>query len=151
MINIILDEKPTSISIRYNAYYKLVILLSIINHCAYSKKADLNLIHLVFWSLRDEKNYKILLDLADQNRKTLVPWSFEYGIDQVLALWYINDFLERKIVSGTLEIKITNTGLAILKSIDNLELFTQEIEKIKALGKIPKKRLQEANKNWKLI
>jgi hypothetical protein len=41
--------------------------------------------------------------------------------------------------------------LAILKSIDNLELFTQEIEKIKALGKIPKKRLQEANKNWKLI
>lgn len=151
MINIQLDQKPTSISIRYNGYYKMVLLLVIITSCGYSKKASLGLIHVVFWSLRNEDNYQVLLDFSNKHRNTLIPWSFEHGIDEVLALGLVNGFIERAIVGQSLEIKITDKGNEIINSINKFELFQEEIQKITALGKIPKNRLNNANKNWKLI
>lgn len=151
MINIQLDQKPTSVSIRYNGYFKVVLLLAIIKYCGYAKKASLELIHVVFWSLRNDTNYKVLLDLSNQQRNSLVPWTFEHGIDEVLALGFINEYIEKIIVTQTLEIKITNKGNEIIDSINEFELFQDEILKIKALGIIPKNRLSNANKNWKLI
>jgi hypothetical protein len=151
MINIILEEKKTSVSIKYNAYYKLVILLSIINYCGGKNKASLQLIHLLFWSLRDDKNYSVLLDLKIGNRNTLIPWSFEFGIEKVLALGYIENFLDRKIVADTLEIEITQKGIEILNLINENALFEEEIKKIKFVGKIPKTKIDKANNNWKLI
>lgn len=151
MINVVLDEKPTSISIKYNAYYKLVILLAIINYCGRSKKASLQLIHLIFWSLRDDKNYQVLNDLKLNSRNTLIPWSFEFGIEKVLALGYIEEYIHKKIVSSTLEIEITEKGINVLKSINEYGLFQEEIEKIKKIGKVSKTRLDRANQNWKLI
>lgn len=151
MISIKIDQKPTSVSIRYNGYYKIVLLLAIIKYCGYGKKASLELIHLVFWSLRSDDNYKILFDVAKQQRSTLIPWTFEHGIDEVLSLGFINAFLDKVIVSQTLEIKITAKGEEIINSINEFELFTDEIDKIKALGVIPKARLHRANKNWTLI
>lgn len=151
MINIKLDQKPTSISIRYNGYYKVVLLLAIIKYCGFAKKASLELIHVVFWSLRNDTNYQVLLDLSSQKRSTLVPWTFEHGIDEVLALGFINEYMEKIIVTQTLEIKITEKGSEIIDAINEFELFQVEIMKIKALGVIPKSRLSNANKNWKLI
>lgn len=151
MINIILDEKPTSVSIRYNGYYKVVILLAIIHYCGYAKKASLDLLHIVFWSLRNESNYKVLYDVAKQHRNSLVPWTFEHGVDEVLALGLINEFIEKTIVTDSLEIKITDKGKQIIESINEFELFQDEVIKIKNLGTIPKTRLSLANNNWKLI
>lgn len=151
MINILLDQKPTSVSIRYNGYYKVVLLLAIIKYCGYGKKASLELIHIALWSLRNEDNYQVLLDISKQNRNSLVPWSFEHGIDEVLALGFINEYIEKIIVTQTLEIKITNKGCEIIDSINKFELFQDEIQKIRTLGIIPKNRLSNANKNWKLI
>lgn len=151
MINVILDEKKTSVSIKYNAYYKLVILLTIINYCGRSNKASLHLIHLVFWSLRNDTNYQVLYDLKKGNRNSLIPWSFEFGIEKVLALGYIEEYIQKKIVSETLEIKITQKGIGVLKSITDYELFQEEIDKIKSIGKISKTTISSANNNWKLI
>lgn len=151
MINIILDEKPTSVSIRYNGYYKVVLLLAIINYCAYAKKASLDLLHIVFWALRNDTNYQVLYDVAKQNRNSLVPWTFEHGVDEVLAIGLINEYIEKTIVSDSLEIKITTKGQEIIKSINKFELFQEEISKIKSFGVIPRTRLISANNNWKLI
>ncbi|WP_162056137.1 hypothetical protein [Pontibacter pamirensis] len=151
MIDIKLDQKPTSISIRYNGYYKIVLLLAIIKYCGYGKKASLELIHIVFWSLRNDYNYQVLLDLTNQVRKNLIPWTFEHGIDEVLALGLINEYIERIIVGQTLEIKITDKGNSIINSINQFDLFQDELQKIRALGIIPKSRLDSANKNWSLI
>lgn len=151
MINIKLDQKPASISIRYNGYYKIVLLLAIIKYCAYGKKASLELIHVVFWSLRNDNNYQVLFGIANQQRKTLIPWSFEHGIEEVLALGYINEYIERIIVGETLELKITGKGNEIIDSINQFDLFQDEIKKIKTLGIIPKSRLNSANNNWSLL
>ena len=151
MINIKLDQKPTSVSIRYNGYYKLVLLLAIIRYCGYGKKASLELIHIVFWSLRNNNNYQVLFDLSKQVRKSLIPWTFEHAIDEVLALGFINEYIERVIVGQTLEVKITDKGNDILNSINQFDLFQDEIHKIRELGVIPKTRLSFANKNWSLI
>jgi hypothetical protein len=151
MIDIKLDQKPISVSIRYNGYYKIVILLGIIKHCGYAKKASLELIHIVFWSLRNDNNYQVLLDISNQLRKNLIPWTFEHGIDEVLALGLINGYIERVMVGQTLEIKITEKGNNIINSINQFELFQDELQKIKNLGIIPKSRLTSANQNWKLL
>lgn len=151
MINIKLDQKPISVSIRYNGYYKIVLLLAIIKHCGYGKKASLELIHIVFWSLRNESNYQVLLDLTNQVRKDLVPWTFEHGIEEVLALGLINGYIERVIVGQALEIKITIEGINIINSINKFELFQDDLQRIRNLGIIPKARLTAANHNWKLL
>jgi hypothetical protein len=151
MIDIKLDQKPISVSIRYNGYYKVVLLLAIIKDCAYAKKASLELIHIVFWSLRNDNNYQVLLDVSKQVRKNLIPWTFEHGIDEVLALGLINGYIERVMVGQTLEIKITDKGNNIINSINQFELFQDELQKIKNLGIIPKSRLTAANQNWKLL
>lgn len=151
MINIILDEKKTSVSIRYNAYYKLVILLAIINHCGSGNKASLQLIHLMFWALRDSKHYHVLYDLKKNLRNSLTPWSFEFGLEKVLAIGYIEQYLDKKIVSDQLEIILTEKGLETLNSIKKDELFQDEIEKIKSIGWLPKAKLEKANNNWKLL
>lgn len=151
MIKIILNEKKTSVSIRYNAYYKLVILLAIINHCGSRKKADLQLIHLMFWALRDKKNYQILYDIKKDLRDSLTPWSFEFGLEKVLAIGYIEQFLDKIIVNDQLEIVLTEKGLETLNSINKEELFQDEIEKIKSIGWLPKTKLNKANNNWKLL
>ncbi|MDV3662675.1 hypothetical protein CMU51_01205 [Elizabethkingia anophelis] len=151
MISILLDQKPTSVSIRYNGYYKIVLLLAMIKYCGYGKKANLELIHIVFWGLRNDNNYNVLFDLAGKKRNTLIPWTFEYGIDEVLALGFVNDYIEKTIVGKNLEIKITARGIEIVDAINKFELFQEEIEKIRSLGIIPKSRLDYANKNWKLV
>ena len=151
MINIILDEKKTSVSIKYNAYYKLVILLAIISKCGRGNKVGLQLIHLLFWALRDHKNYQVLYDLKMNLRTSLTPWSFEFGIEKVLALGFIEQYIEKKIVSDQLEIVLTPRGVEVMNSINKDDLFPEEIEKIKAIGRIPKTQLEKANKNWKLI
>lgn len=151
MINIIIDEKATSVSIRYNAYYKLVILLAIINHCGSKNKAGLQLIHIMFWALRDDKNYQVLFDLKMNLRNSLTPWSFEFGLEKALAIGYIDEYLERKLVTNQLEIAITSKGLELLNSIKNDELFQDEINKIDTIGWIPKITLEKANNNWKLL
>ncbi|AQX10874.1 hypothetical protein [Elizabethkingia meningoseptica] len=151
MINIILDEKKTSVSIRYNAYYKLVILLAIINYCGSKNKAGLQLIHLMFWALRNETHHQVLYDVKMKTRTSLIPWSFEFGLEKVLALGYIEEYLDKKIVSNQLEIILTKAGIEILNTINEAELFQDEINKIKLIGWIPKTQLERANNNWKLL
>lgn len=151
MIEVKLDQKPISVSIRYNGYYKIVLLLAIVKHCGYAKKASLELIHIVFWSLRNDNNYKVLLDVSNQVRESLIPWTFEHGIDEILALGLINEYIERVIVSKTLEIRITERGIDIINSINQFELFQEELKKIKDLGVISKSKLSSANTNWKLL
>lgn len=151
MINIILDEKKTSVSIRYNAYYKLIILLAIINNCGSKNKASLQLIHIMFWALRDDINYQVLFDLKKNVRNSLTPWSFEFGLEKVLTLGYIEKYLKKHPVTNQLEIALTEKGLEVLNSIKKDELFQDEINKIKSIGWIPKSKLEKANNNWKLL
>ena len=68
-----------------------------------------------------------------------------------MALGYIEEYIQKKIVSNTLEIEITKKGIDVLSSITEYELFKEEIDKIKNIGSIPKAKLNRANNNWKLI
>ena len=81
----------------------------------------------------------------------MTPWTFEQGIENVLALGLINNFIERIKIKDDLNFKITDQGEKVLNSINNLNLFEEEIKKIKSFGKISKDRLQRANENWKII
>lgn len=150
MIDIKLINKPISVPIRYNAYYKLVLLLAIIEHCAMNKQASLQLIHFVFWGLRSEYNYKVVYDFSKKIRETLPPWSFEEGIDKILILSYINQYCKKVLVKNidTLEVEITENGEKVIAEIKKLELFKEDFDKIKALSKIARSRLDKANQQW---
>lgn len=152
MIDIKLINKPISAPIRYNAYYKLVLLLAIIKYCAISKQASLQLIHFVFWGLRSDDNYKVVHDFAKKTRDTLSPWSFEEGIDKILILSYVNEYCEKVIIKvnsvDTLEVKITEKGEKVIADIKKMDLFKEDFDKIKSLSKIARNRLDNANKQW---
>jgi hypothetical protein len=151
MINIILKSKEVSFPIKYNGYYKLILMLAIIKYCGRATKASLSLVHLIFWSIKSDDNYKVIMDLKNQNRSNLVPWSFETGIEKILSLAYINNFCEKKIVGSEIEISLTPNGVRVLNEIIKEELFDDELNKIKGIGQIPKTRIKTANSNWKLI
>lgn len=150
MIDIKLTNKPISAPIRYNAYYKLVLLLAIIEHCAMGKQASLQLIHFVFWGLRSEDNYRVVYDFSKKDRDTLPPWSFEEGIDKILILSYVNEYCTKVLVKNpdTLEVKIAEKGEQIIAEIKKMELFKEDFDKIKALSKIARSRLDKANQQW---
>ncbi len=151
MINIVLKSKEVSFPIKYNGYYKLILMLAIIKYCGRGGKASITLIHLIFWSIKSEDNYVVIMDIKKQVRSYLVPWSFETGIEKILSLAYINDFCDKKISNGEIELSLTEHGSKVLNEIVGEELFVEEINKIKAIGQIPKNRIKIANSNWKLI
>lgn len=105
----------------------------------------------MFWALRNETHHQVLYDLKMKARTSLIPWSFEFGLEKVLALGYIEEYLDKKIVSNQLEIILTKAGIEILNAINEAELFQDEINKIKLIGWIPKTQLERANNNWKLL
>ena len=115
-----------------------------------SKQASLQLIHFVFWGLRSEYNYKVVYDFSKKIRETLPPWSFEEGIDKILILSYINQYCKKVLVKNidTLEIEITENGEKVIAEIKKLELFKEDFDKIKALSKIARSRLDKANQQW---
>ena len=103
-----------------------------------------------FWSLRNATNYQVLIDFVNKI-EYINSMVIEHGIEEVLALGLINEYIERVIVTQTLEIKITDKGIEILEKIKQFQLFQDEMQKIRALGTISKVRLSRANLNWKLI
>ena len=151
MINIQIDEKPISVSIRYNAYYKLVLLLAIIYYCGFSKKASLIVIHIVFWGLRNDENFDILLQLKKQERSTLVPWAFEHGMDNILSIGLANGLIAKTKVTDDLTFSITENGIELLKTIYDNKYFLEDLEKIKSLKVLPKAKIERANQNWNLF
>jgi hypothetical protein len=151
MIDIVLKSKEVSFPIKYNGYYKLILMLAIIKYCGRGGKASITLIHLIFWSIKSKDNYIVIMDIKKQIRSNLVPWSFEIGIEKILSLAYVNDFCDKKISSGEIELSLTEHGNKVLSEIVKEELFVEEIDKIKAIGQIPKNRIKIANSNWKLI
>jgi hypothetical protein len=151
MINIVLKSKEVSFPIKYNGYYKLILMLAIIKYCGRASKASLSLIHLIFWSVKSDDNYRVILDLKKQIRSTLVPWSFETGIEKILSLAFVNALCEKKISGGEIELSLTKNGVRVLEEIIKEKLFDEELKKIKEIGQIPKNRIKSANSNWKLI
>jgi hypothetical protein len=105
----------------------------------------------MFWALRDDKNYQVLYDLKMNLRESLTPWSFEIGLEKVLAIGGIEQYISKRIKTNQLVISLTDKGLVVLNSIKKDDLFQDEIKKIKSLGRIPKFKLDRANKNWKLL
>jgi len=151
MINVILKSKEVSFPIKYNGYYKLILMLAIVKYCGRASKAPLSLIHLIFWSIKSDENLKVILGLKNHTRSSLVPWSFETGIEKILSLAFINNFCEKKISAGEIELSLTENGTKILNEIVKEELFDEELNKIREIGQIPKNRIKAANSNWKLI
>jgi hypothetical protein len=69
----------------------------------------------------------------------------------VLSLGYIYHFIEKEIVTDTLEIKISSEGEKLLNNIENEKLFEEDIIKIKQIGRLPKAKIIRANNNWTLV
>lgn len=151
MINIILKSKEVSFPIKYNGYYKLILMLAIIKYCGRGGKASITLIHLIFWSIRSNENFNVIMEIQKQIRTSLVPWSFETGIEKILALAFINELCKKEVSGGEIELSLTEHGVQVLKEIVKEELFVEEINKIKTIKQFPKNRIKSANSNWKLI
>jgi hypothetical protein len=151
MIKMTLKETGIPVPLIYQPIYKIVILLAILKYGTRRPyTAPLVTLHVYMWALRTDQNYKVLHDLANGTRNSIVPWSFEPGLEQIINIAVVNGFCLREPKQYALEIKLSSSGEKILQEIEALEVFTSDFKKIKALGIIPKSKIANANKNWSL-
>jgi len=103
------------------------------------------------WALANEENLKILLEIKGKIRTSVVPWVFQPAMSKVITLAVINGLCKRDIKSTDLQVQLMPEGAEVLRKIEALDIFTAEINKIKAVGIIPASTITSVNKNWKLF
>ena len=151
MIEVKLDIKPIPVPIIYQPIYKLIMLLAVLKYgTSKPHNATFLKLHLYLWGLRSEENYNVLKQLQKKERNSILPWSFEPALDKVVTIAIINNYCTKEIRTAELQIKITNEGESLLQKIEDLELFNEDISKIKAIGIIPQSSIKTASSNWKL-
>lgn len=151
MIEVKLDIKPIPVPILYQPVYKLIMLLAVLKYGTRKPHNSTFLkLHLFLWGLRSEENYNVLVQLQKKERNTILPWSFEPALDKVVTIAIINNYCTKEIKSNELQVKITSEGESLLQKIEGLELFNEDISKIKAIGIIPQSSIKTASSNWKL-
>lgn len=151
MIEVELNIKPIPVPIIYQPIYKLIMLLAVLKYgTSKPHNATFLKLHVYLWGLRSEENYNVLKQLQKKERNSILPWSFEPALDKVVTIAIINNYCTKEIKSAELQIMITTEGESLLKKIEDLELFNEDISKIKAIGIIPQSSIKTANSNWKL-
>ena len=151
MIQVKLDIKPIPVPVLYQPIYKLIMLLAVLKYGTRKPyNATFLKLHLYLWALRSEENYNTLVQLQKKERNSILPWSFEPALDKVVTIAIINNYCTKEIKSTELQIKITTEGESLLQKIEDLELFNEDLSKIKAIGIIPLSSIKMANSNWKL-
>ena len=152
MIDIKLDLKGIPVPIRYQPIYKIVMLLAVLKYgCQKPNNCNLLKLHLYMWALANEENLKILLEIKGKIRTSVVPWVFQPAMSKVITLAVINGLCKRDIKSTDLQVQLMPEGAEVLRKIEALDIFTAEINKIKAVGIIPASTITSVNKNWKLF
>jgi hypothetical protein len=152
MIEVKLDLKPIPVPLIYQPIYKIIMLLSILRYGTSKPHNSTFLkLHIYMWALRSNENYEMLLSIKTRERKSIVPWIFEPSLDRIVTLAVINSFCQREILSSELQIKITDLGVNLLEKVENLNLFPEDIAKIKAIGNIPQSTIASANSNWEIF
>jgi predicted transcriptional regulator len=103
------------------------------------------------WGLRSTENQEILTAIKKKDRNSIVPWMFEPALDQVITLAVINGFCTRDIRGSNLVIEITEKGHGFLTKLEELGLFSDDIERVKEISIIPQTIIAEVNKKWELF
>lgn len=151
MIEVTLDIKPIPVPLLYQPVYKLIMLLAVLKYgTSKPHNATFLKLHLYLWGLRSEENYTVLKQLQKKERNTVLPWSFEPALDKVVTIAIINKYCTKEIKSTELQIQITPEGTTLLQKIEELELFSEDILKIKGIGIIPQTSIKAASSNWKI-
>jgi hypothetical protein len=151
MIEVELNIKPIPVPIIYQPIYKLIMLLAVLKYGARKPhNATFLKLHLYLWGLRSEENYNVLKQLQKEERNSILPWSFEPALDKVVTIAIINNYCTKEVKSAELQIKITTEGESLLQKIEDLDLFNEDISKLKAIGIISQSSIKMANNNWKL-
>jgi predicted transcriptional regulator len=151
MIKVKLDIKPIPVPLLYQPIYKLIMLLAVLKYGTSKPHTSTFLkLHLYLWGLRSEENYTVLKQLQKKERNTVLPWSFEPALDKVVTIAIINNYCKQEIKSTELQIQITPEGKTLLQKIEELELFSEDISKIKEIGIIPQTSIKAASSNWKI-
>ncbi|PWS28701.1 hypothetical protein DHW03_02315 [Pedobacter yonginense] len=151
MIDVKLDIKAIPVPLRYQPIYKIVMLLAVLRFgCSKPYAATFLKLHLFMWALRSIENQKILTDIKNKTRHSIVPWVFEPALDQVITLSVINGFCSRTVRGADLQIEIKEKGQDFLTKLEALGLFADDISRVKEIGIVPQNVIAAVNKKWEL-
>jgi hypothetical protein len=151
MIEVSLEIKPIPVPMIYQPIYKLIMLLAVLKYgSSKPHKSTFLRLHLYLWALRSDENYNVILQLKRKERETILPWSFEPGLESVVTLSIVNKYCVKEILNKELNIKLTPLGDDLLKRIESFDFVKDDLQKIKNIGIIPQNKIESANKKWKL-
>ncbi|QXP58814.1 hypothetical protein [Olleya sp. HaHaR_3_96] len=136
MIDIIAIPKTVYVPMHLQPIYRVSQILLILNYnTGSSKSATISLLQTIAWSMRDEDNFRILMDYKEEKRHSLVPWCFEPALDKALILALVNGYCER-LVGG--KIKLTKDGKKLIETIIDNNLFKKQIASLEKIGDVSK-------------
>lgn len=151
MIKAKLNIKPIPVPSINQPIYKLILLLAVLKYgTRKSQNCTFLKLHLYLWALRTNDNYESLIALKKKEIKTILPWSYEPGLNKLITLGLVNNYCSRVIKSSELQIILTVDGDTFISKIERRNLFSEDIDKIKKIGIIPQTKLKSASTNWKL-
>ena len=146
MIEIISNPKSVYVPVHLQPVYRVSQILLILNYnTGSSKSATISLLQTIAWAMRDEENFKILMDYKEEKRHSLVPWCFEPALDKALILALVNEYCE-SLVGG--KIKLTKKGKKLIELIIKDNLFKTQITSLKKIGDVSKKLTE--NQIWQV-
>jgi hypothetical protein len=151
MVSVHLEKRPIPVPLIYQPVYKIVVLLGVLKYnTSRPHSAPFITLHLLFWSLRSDENHRVLHEIKDGTRRSILPWSFEPGLDKTATLAIVNGFCEKEIKSKALKIKLTDKGEALLARINEMSVFQNDLQKLREIGIVPLNKIHSVNQVWAL-
>lgn len=149
MIEIKLENKPIPVPLAFQPIFKMAILLAILKYCCEKPhKATFLKLHLCMWALRSPKHKRLLREVKFKKRSSLIPWSFEPALEQVVKLCLVNQYCKKVKTSNSLQIQLETKGKMFLSQIEVQKYFKEEIDKLKEIGIVPQSIIDSANSIW---
>lgn len=151
-MKISIKDRPMPVPLFYQPIFKEIMILAILKFGTNrNNKATINKIHLYSWALRDDRHYKVLNDIKNKKRTTLVPWAYEPAIEKILILAIVDKYCKKDTAGDKTYFVLTEEGDIFLAYVLRNNMFGSYIQRIKSLGNISEAALIKANNNWKNV
>lgn len=144
------QQKPIPIPVDYRPTYKISIIVLVLKFCCSSETSSLLKLHLFSWALKSDNNIKKFKAFILNNyQDDFQVWNIEPSLNRGLQYAVADNLCE---ITTTSKYKLTSKGSDFCNKILQSDVFEDEIEFLKFIGKkkITDNRLNSMTKQWKI-
>ncbi len=155
MIGNIDTENKNPIMSKSTTLYRILSLLLIINFYKAKwgrkkwKGLDLRIIQVYMWGLSGRANAERLAKMGRDGYFSVIPFTSDVSVMQLLSYCHINGFLRMEKASGDGVYNLSPKAYVLLNSLSDDDLRKEIDEVLKGIGIITKTKIKQLRIDWK--